>query len=237
MTVLAALENQLIVSVQADEGEPLAPPECLLALAESALNGGAAGLRMANPENIRYVKARHPDVPMIGITKPHKIPSNAHELVYITPTLEDALSIAEAGAEIVALDATLRPRPNGETLEQIVSAMKQAYPEVLLMADIATFEDGEAAARTGFDLISTTLAGYTSDTRDLYDDEPAYALLSTLVHTVDIPVILEGHVWVPDQCRIALDLGAHAVVVGSAITRPQLITRRFRQAMQLSPTP
>ncbi len=228
--MLASLKGGIIVSVQANQGEPLDEPEILTALAESALSGGAVGVRMAFEENIRCFKKHNPKVPLIGLTKPSVIPENAHELVYITPTFADVEELA-VDCEIVAMDATQRPRPNGETLENIVAATREHYPNLLLMADVATLEEGKKAADLGFDCISTTLSGYTVETQEKRNQGPDFDLLKALVGTVSVPVFLEGRVWEPTQVTQAFELGAHAVVIGSAITRPHEITRRFAQAI------
>lgn len=228
--ILEKLKNGVVVSAQAAHGEPLDSPEMLCALAEAALNGGACGLRMAQEDNIRYFKRKHPDIPVIGITKPEVIPANAHELVYITPTLQDLQALALC-CDIVALDATRRPRPGGETLEEIVAASKRHYPELPLMADVATLEEGLAAAELGFDLISTTLSGYTAETRETKNAGPDFALLDALVRQAEKPIVLEGRVWEPSEVRRGFELGAYCVVIGSAVTRPHEITRRFVQAI------
>lgn len=229
-TIISKLRNGIIVSAQAAKGEPLDRPEFLCALAEAALNGGACAVRMAQPYNISYFKQRHPEVPVIGITKPEVIPGNAHELVYITPGFQDVASLADC-CDIVALDATLRPRPNGETLEGIVQACRKNYPDLSLMADVATLEEGLNAARLGFDLISTTLSGYTLETRNTLTAGPDFALLEALGVRMQTPIILEGRVWEPLEVARAFELGAYAVVIGSAVTRPHEITRRFVQAV------
>jgi N-acylglucosamine-6-phosphate 2-epimerase len=147
--------------------------------------------------------------------------------VYITPTLADARAVAAAGAEIIALDATARPRPQGEKLEAIVKALKADGH--CLMADISTLDEGKEAYRLGFDCISTTLSGYTPYSRQ--QREPDFQLLQSLCQMVPIPVIMEGRIWSPEQALVAQELGAFAVVVGSAITRPQLIAQRFVKRM------
>lgn len=230
--VLITLHHQVIASVQASQGEPLNKPECILAMAMSCIMGGAAGVRLANPENIEIVKQYMPEVPVIGITKPpHPLLDPEHH-VYITPSLWTAETVAQAGADIVAMDATLRPRPTGESLKEIVACLRDRFPQVLLMADTATEADADAAADLGFDLISTTLSGYTAETRHKAEtDAPDFDLLAALTKKLQIPVILEGRVWHPEEVSRAFDLGAYAVVIGSAITRPQLITKRFVNAI------
>ncbi len=227
---LESLRGGVVVSVQASQGEPLDRPEILCALAESALNGGACAVRMAQPDNMQLFKRQHPKVPVIGITKPHRIPKNAQELVYITPGFADVQSIAGC-CDIVALDATLRPRPSGETLLEIVTQTRAAYPDLLLMADVATLEEGLNAQALGFDLIGTTLSGYTAETLPRKDQGPDFDLLQGLVAAVEIPVIMEGRLWEPSEAAKAFALGAFAVVIGSAVTRPHEITRRFVQAV------
>jgi N-acylglucosamine-6-phosphate 2-epimerase len=234
--LLYKLQHGIIVSAQAAQDEPLDRPEILCALAESALNGGACALRMAQPDNIRYFKERHPDIPVIGITKPDVIPSNAHELVYITPTFSALQSIAPF-CDIIALDATLRERPQGETLAEIVQKSQEAFPHVLLMADIATLEEGRNAERLGFDLIGTTLSGYTHATLDRKVSGPDFELLTQLVQQLHTPIIMEGRLWEPNEVTRAFALGAFSVVIGSAVTRPQEITRRFVQAIPHHQTP
>jgi N-acylglucosamine-6-phosphate 2-epimerase len=234
---LSRIARGIIVSSQATHGEPLNRPDILCAMAESALQGGACGIRMAQVENLRYFRERHPDVPLIGITKPDIIPPNATELVYITPTLADVQAIAPY-CDIIALDATARPRPGGETLEGIVREARRQFPHRLLMADIATLSEGLRAAELGFDLIGTTLSGYTSDTQKAPTQTgtgkttgPDFALLSALTARVKTPVILEGRIWEPADVTQAFQQGAHAVVIGSAVTRPHEITCRFVQAI------
>lgn len=228
---LETIAQGVIVSVQASRGEPLDDPAIIAALSHSAVNGGARGLRLANVENIKAVRARQLGVPVIGITKPDKIPANYEELVYITPNWADVEALAEAGADIVAMDATWRERPNQEKLEEIVQKAKSTYPDLLLMADIATLKEGEMAETLGFDLVSTTLSGYTVETRDKKDAGPDFQLLEKLSEHLTIPIILEGRIWKPWEVTHAMGSGAHAVVIGSAITRPHEITARFVKAV------
>lgn len=231
-SILTSLRDSIIVSVQADQGEPLNKPECILAMAMSVVAGGAKGLRLANPENIRHVKQFLPEIPVVGITKPPRPPVDPENHVYITPSLWAAESVCLAGAEIVAMDATLRPRPSGESLLEIVAALRERFPGTLLMADIATEEEAYAAAETGFDFISTTLSGYTANTLAAgQTGTPDFDLLSRLTRSLSIPVVLEGRIWSPDHVTQAFEQGAFAVVIGSAITRPHLITRRFVNAV------
>ena len=228
--VLERIRNGIIVSVQASHGEPLSRPEFLLAMAESALAGGACGVRMADRENIGLFRKHHHSVPLIGITKPAKIPANAHELVYITPTFADVEEIA-VDCDIVALDATRRPRPDGQPLEALVEKIRAEYPALLLMADIATLEEALNAEQLGFDLISTTLSGYTTESLDRKAAGPDFELLAAIAEQTHVPVIMEGRLWEPAEVSRAFAAGAFAAVIGSAVTRPHEITRRFVAAL------
>ncbi|MBY0450538.1 MAG: N-acetylmannosamine-6-phosphate 2-epimerase [Cyanobacteria bacterium] len=232
---LETLKQQVIVSVQADKTEPLYP--VLFPMVETVLIGGAAGLRLADLPLIRQVKTRYPDIPVIGITKPDVMPIDPYSQVYITPTLQEVLAVIEAGADIVAMDATARPRPQGETLSAILAAVKQKASQVLLMADCATLEDGISADRLGFDLLGTTLSGYTQETKGnaaATENCPDWSLLESLTAQTSRPVILEGRVWEPTQIPQAFAKKAWAVVIGSAITRPHHITARFVRAAKQS---
>jgi N-acylglucosamine-6-phosphate 2-epimerase len=232
--LLAKFAKGVIISSQASGNEPLNTPEILTALAESALDGGACGIRMAQAHNLAFFRKKRPEIPLIGLTKPEPLPTNPLNRVYITATFADVASIAPY-CDIVALDATRRPRPNGETLETIVRQTRQQFPDLLLMADIATVEEGLYAASLGFDCIGTTLSGYTLESQAIQEkaaapSSPDFALLSSLTSQIEVPVILEGRIWLPEEVSQAFQLGAHAVVVGSAVTRPYEIVRRFVSA-------
>ena len=220
--MLKKLKHKVIVSCQAMPSEPLYKEECMTAMIKSVLNGGAQGLRVAGVRDVKIAKAIS-DVPVIGITKPEVIPKNWKEIVYITPTIKDAVDLIQAGADIIAFDGTSRPRPKC-TLEEIIKYIKINRRKA--MADISTLEEGINCAKLGVDVLSTTLSGYTTQS-PIESDGPDFKLLETLVKETDKPVILEGRIWEPEQINKAFELGAHAVVIGSAITRPQLITKRF----------
>ena len=222
MNIIDKIKNEVIVSVQAMPNEPLYKEECICAMMESVVNGGAKALRLAGARDVKNAK-RLFDIPIIGITKPDKLPDNWLEVVYITPTLKEVDELIVAGADIIATDATNRLRPK-ESLEEIVQHIKANNK--LSMADISTFEEGVKARDLGFDIISTTLSGYTKHSRqDLKTHD--FDLLEKLVKELEFPVILEGRIWEPSEVDRAFELGAYSVVIGSAITRPQLITKRF----------
>jgi N-acylglucosamine-6-phosphate 2-epimerase len=222
----------LIVSVQASQGEPLYPSAILEALCHSVVAGGAMGLRIATPSLIAPLKQAYPTIPVIAITKPEPLPTQPEQHVYITATLADALYLAESGADIIALDATARPRPDGTPLATLITTLKQQYPHIQVMADIDTVASAQYAVACGVDILSTTLAGYTAETQHTSPkDTPDFALLQALVEQFpSLPVIAEGRFWHPAEVTRAFALGATAVVVGSAITRPHHITARFVKA-------
>ena len=222
MNIVDYLKGKVIISVQAMPDEPLYKEECLTAMMQSVVNGGAKGLRLARERDVKNAK-RLFNVPVIGLTKPYKLPENWKEVVYITPTLKEVRELVEADADIIATDATLRKRPK-ESLDEILAFIKQNNK--LAMADISNFEEGMNAAKLGFDFISTTLSGYTQNS-DCTQNGPDFKLLEQLVKNTNYPIILEGRVWEPSEVDKAFELGAHCVVIGSAVTRPQLITKRF----------
>ncbi|MBR6301626.1 N-acetylmannosamine-6-phosphate 2-epimerase [bacterium] len=222
--VVEKLKGIVVVSVQAMPSEPLYPEKCMAAMMKSVLNGGAGALRVAGARDVKSAKALT-NVPVIGLTKPNQIPKNWKEIVYITPTVKDVIELVEAGADIVALDATQRKRPDNEKLEDLIKFIH--IKKRIAMADISTLEEGIAAKEAGADILSTTLAGYTLESASSPVNEPDFELLKQLVEQTNMPVALEGRIWEPEQVDRAFELGAHCVVIGSAITRPQLITKRF----------
>jgi len=223
---LKSLAGRLIVSCQASPGEPLCAPEHIKALALSAINGGAGGLRLEGEQNIRSVR-QATAVPIVGLTKsPSVSEADRLEKIYITATFSEAQEIACAGADIVALDATDRPRPDGLSLPDFVARIHKELDKPV-WADVSTLSEGLAAVEAGCDAVSTTMSGYTNQTRVETDAGPDLALLEALCRQVRVPVVLEGRIWHPEEVRRAFELGAFAVVVGSAITRPQLVTQRF----------
>lgn len=225
MNILNLLKNQIIVSVQAMSDEPLYEPNCILNMARSVVElSSCKVLRLAGKRDIKNIKKAMPNTIVIGITKPKKIPENFLDIVYITPTVNDCKEIIEAGADIVAFDGTERKRPNGETLKDIIDFIKNNNK--IAMADIATFEEAKNAAKLGCDIVSTTLSGYTTQTKHL-PDCPDYNLVKKIKENLNIFTILEGKIWEQKDVTQAFNSGADAIVIGSAITRPQLIYKRF----------
>jgi N-acylglucosamine-6-phosphate 2-epimerase len=225
--ILRGLQGGLIVSCQALPHEPLFGSEIMARLAIAAREGGAVGIRANTPVDVQAIRAAVPNLPLVGL---FKVVLSGFDDVYITPRLEDAVAVAEAGADIIALDATLRPHPEGSAAD-LIRAVKQATGK-LVMADIDNEAAAVAAVEAGADVISTTLSGYTPDSPDL--PGPDIDLVRRLFAlNLPVPMVAEGRIATVEEARAALEAGAFAVVVGGAITRPQQITRRFAQAIQL----
>jgi N-acylglucosamine-6-phosphate 2-epimerase len=222
--LLKSLEGRLIVSCQASPEEPLYSPEALLAMARAAVEGGASALRANGPLPVRQMKHFF-QVPVIGLYK-MVYPDSG---VYITPTVREVEAIAIAGADIIAVDATLRDRPAGESLKTLLDLIHNKF-NLIAMADISTYEEGINAEKLGFDIVGTTLSGYTP--YSLQSEEPDFELLSKLTGSLKMPVIMEGKIWEPLQLKEAFSRKAYAVVIGSAITRPHLITKRFAELLE-----
>ena len=216
---VAQVRGQLIVSCQALAHEPLHGAEIMARMAVAAQQGGAAAIRANGPDDVRAICAAV-SLPVIGLYK-EDVPGYP---VYITPTLRHALAVAEAGAAVIAIDATDRARPQPGTLAGFIEAI-HAQTGCLVLADISTLEEGIAAEAAGADMVSTTMSGYTEYSPQ--QREPDVALVAALARQVQIPVLAEGRYRLPDQVAAALDAGALAAVVGGAITRPQEITRWF----------
>ena len=205
----------------------------MAAMARAAAAGGAVGLRMNGPDDIRAARAAI-DLPIVGL---YKRPYEDSPVV-ITPTFAEASAVADAGAEIVAIDATGRPRPDGMPLAALISRI-HAELGLPVLADVGSLVDGLAAEAAGADAVATTLSGYldpaggtpADGTPATPPDEPDLELVAVMADRIQVPVIAEGRISTPAQARTALDWGAFAVVVGTAITNPREITRRFVRAL------
>jgi N-acylglucosamine-6-phosphate 2-epimerase len=219
---LAALRGGLVVSCQAPVGSPLAATEQIVALARAAELGGARGIRAEGVDDVSAIRQAVP-LPLIGLRKR----AVAGSEVYITPELDDARALAAAGADIVAVDATRRPRPGGLDSERFLARLVRALAQPVL-ADVDCLEAGRAARAAGAAAVATTLSGYTGD--GPVPDEPDLELVARLATELDCPVLAEGRYATPEAVRDALAAGAHAVVVGTAITDPVALTRRFAAA-------
>ena len=221
------IKGKLIVSCQALPDEPLHSSFIMGRMALAAAEGGAGGIRANTKEDILEIR-KNVDLPVIGIVK-RDYPDSE---VYITPTMKEVDELIEAEPEIIALDATDRLRPGGVTLDAFYAEIRKRYPQKLLMADCATFEEAVHADALGFDFVGTTMVGYTSASagKNISDDD--FALLKRILKRVKARVICEGKIDIPEKARRVLELGAHAVVVGAAITRPQLITKKFTELIE-----
>jgi N-acylglucosamine-6-phosphate 2-epimerase len=215
----------LIVSVQAPEGSPLRDPDVIAAMAEASLRNGASGVRLESPEHIGAVRRRCPDALIVGLWK-RTYPDSS---VYITPGWEEVRAVWGAGADVVALDATERQRPGGEDLEQLINRARRELG-ASLMADVDSVANGLRAATLGCDWVGTTLYGYTEATAA--NHPPAWALLPQLKQQLPaaVSLICEGGIASPQQARLALDAGADAVVVGTAITGVDLQVAAYVKA-------
>ncbi|RTE09349.1 N-acetylmannosamine-6-phosphate 2-epimerase [Paenibacillus whitsoniae] len=215
-------QQGLIVSCQALDHEPLHGGDTMAKMARAAVQSGAIGIRTNGAADIVRIK-KEVDVPVIGLIK-RDIPGSA---VFITPTLTEVQAIVTAGADIVALDITDREGRLDTVKPLIVYAHERG---VAVMADISTLEEGLAAEALGVDFIGTTLSGYTP--YSVQQEAPDFELVRGLADRVQVPVVAEGRIWTPEDAAQALDSGASYVVVGSAITRPQLITARYVEALK-----
>jgi len=220
MLNVEVLRGALVVSCQAHGDHPLRDPSMISALAQCAERGGAAAIRADGPENVRCIREAV-SLPIVGI---YKVPRG--ERFFITPTLEHAQAVVEAGADVVALEATLENRPDQAELEDLVRRIEEQLG-VPVMADISTFEEGIRAWKSGAKLVATTLSGYTRHSPER--DEPDLDLVKELA-AAGIPVVAEGHVRTPGQVWELFNSGAHSVVVGTSITDPVTITSRFVSA-------
>ncbi len=222
--MLARLRGGLIVSCQASPDNPLHGPAFMAAMARAAADGGAGGVRINGPDDIKAARAAT-SVPIIGL---YKRPYGDCPVV-ITPTFAEAEAIASAGAAIVALDATRRRRPDGVPLAALIARIRTDL-ELPVLADVADLTDALAAENAGASAVATTLSGYLDPSMPSPDD-PDLDLVALLAGRLRVPVIAEGRITTPAQASTALDRGAFAVVVGTAITNPREITRRFVDAL------
>lgn len=222
-TRLDRLRGGLVVSCQARPGNPLHGPEPMALMARAAELGGARALRIDSARDIAAVR-RVSTLPVIGI---HKV-EHPDSPVTITPTRASAREILRTGIDLVALDATGRPRPGGETLRDVVREIHRH--EAVALGDLATIDDLDGAVRSGVDAVGTTLSGATAESPPM--EQPDFALLRELVRRAPVPVFAEGRFWTPDQVTEALAIGAAFVIVGTAITNPMAITSRFVAAIE-----
>ena len=221
------IHNNLIVSCQALEGEPLHSSFIMSKMALAAQMGGAKGIRANSVEDIHAIK-KEVDLPIIGIIKKDYVGTD----VYITPTMKEVDALVEEGVDIIAMDATIQSRLNDLSLDDFFKAVKEKYPHQLFMADCSTVEEAIHADELGFDFIGTTLVGYTPQSQNLKIENNDFEIIKEIVKHVKHPVIGEGNIDTPEKVKRVLELGCYSVVVGSIITRPQLITKSFVEAIE-----
>lgn len=223
--ILKSIEHELIVSCQALPEEPLHSSYIMARMAYAAMLGGAKGIRANSIEDIREIK-KAVSLPIIGIIKQVYSASD----VFITPTQKEIDLLYEEGVEIIAIDATDRMRPDGKMISEVFPTIREQYSNQVFMADCSTYEEAKKAYELGFDCIGTTLSSYTTFTRGT--KLPDVDLIAKLVADFPIPIIAEGGIWTPEELKDVFELGAYSAVVGTAITRPMDITKRFVKAIK-----
>ena len=220
------MKGKLIVSCQALPTEPLHSSFIMGRMARAAAEGGALGIRANTPEDIEEIK-KNVDLPVIGIWKKDFEDSK----VYITPTMEEIDALVKAKTEIIALDATSDLRPGGKTIDDFYAEIREKCPEQLLMADCSTVEEALHADELGFDFIGTTLVGYTDQSKGNKIEEDDFKIIREILAKAAHPVVAEGNINTPEKAKRVIELGCYCVVVGSIITRPQVITRGFASVL------
>lgn len=221
---LEKIKNKVIVSCQGSmEGGPFHTPEHMVLLADAAVMGGAVGFRANTPPNVKAIKEKYPEYPMIGI---YKIVEGDND-VYITPHMEAVDALVDLKCEIVAIDATHRKNARGKFAWELIPEIKEKYPNQLVMADIATIEDARYASKAGADIIATTLSGYTAESQE-YAKKANFELLAAIKEEALADfIIAEGKLWELADVKKAFESGADTVVIGTAINAPASITKRF----------
>ena len=219
---IQSLKGNLIVSCQALADEPLHSSFIMGRMAQAAKQGGASGIRANTPDDIKEIQ-NQVDLPIIGIIKKDYDDSK----VYITPTMDEIDQLVATGVEIIALDATEDLRPNGKNIDDFYKEIKEKYPDQLLMADCSTIAEAIHADELGFDFVGTTLVGYTDQSKGHKIEANDFEILREIIKNVKAKVIAEGNINTPEKAKRVIELGAYSVVVGSIITRPQVITKNF----------
>lgn len=219
---IETIKGSLIVSCQALPDEPLHSSFIMGRMAKAAKEGGASGIRANTTSDINEIQ-NEVNLPIIGIVKKDYDDSK----VYITPTMDEIDDLVATGVDIIALDATSDIRPNDKSLDEFFKEIKMKYPDQLLMADCSTVEEALHADELGFDFIGTTLVGYTEQSKGDKIEANDFEILREIIANVDNKVIAEGNINTPEKAKRVIELGAYSVVVGSIITRPQVITKNF----------
>ena len=220
--LLESFKNGLIVSCQVQKDDPIYTEDIVVKMAEAAKWAGAVGIRANSPEQIKAIKEKV-DLPMIGLWKIWHEDTD----VFITPTLEAAKAVWEAGAEIIALDCTKQITNEKTIAWDLLDIVKKEIPEAIIFADVSSYEEAAHAIAHGADIVAPTLYGYTKETAHIEGAD--YRLFAKMCRDFkdDVYMMMEGHLYTPEDAMKCIYLGAHAVVVGSAITRPHLTAKRF----------
>lgn len=221
---LNAIKGNVVISCQALPEEALHSSFIMGRMAKAAMLAGAAGIRANSVDDIREIK-KEVDLPIIGIIK--KVYASSD--VFITPTMVEVDALVEEGVDIIAMDATNRLRPDNQYIKDLFPQIRKKYPNQLFMADCSTYTDAMEAEKLGFDCVGSTLNGYTNTTKG--NTVPDFDMLKQLAQDSSVPVIAEGGIWEPQQLQEVFNVGVHAAVVGSAITRPFEIAKRFINAI------
>ena len=227
MEIYDKLKKGLIVSCQALDDEPLHSSFIMGRMALAAKMAGASGIRANTVSDIKEIK-KNVDLPIIGIIK--KDYDNSE--IYISPTIDEIDDLVNEGVDIIATDATNMKRPKNDGLEDFYKEIRVKYPNIKLMADCSTVEEAIFADKLGFDYIGTTLVGYTPQSKGDKIDADDFKILREIIEKCDHPVIAEGNIDSPEKAKRVLELGAFTVVVGGAITRPQIIAKKFVDSIQ-----
>ncbi|WP_300937621.1 N-acetylmannosamine-6-phosphate 2-epimerase [Faecalibaculum rodentium] len=225
--LLDGLKDGLIVSCQVQHDDPIYTDDMVVKMAEAARWAGAKGIRTNSPEQIRAIKEAVPELPVIGLWKVWHDDTD----VFITPTMEEVKAIWDAGAEIIALDCTKQTTHEGTVAWDLLEQAKKEIPEAIFFADVSNYEEAQHAVEKGADIVAPTLYGYTAETKDI--SEPDLREFARMCRDFgdDVYMMMEGHIYSPEDAVKCLFLGAHSVVVGSAITRPHLTAKRFTDLM------
>lgn len=221
--ILEKMQGGLIVSCQVQHDDPIYTDDMVVKMAEAAGWAGAVGIRANSPEQIEAIKQAVPELPMIGLWKVWHDDTD----VFITPTMKEVRAIWEAGAEIIALDCTAQITHEGTQAWDLIKDVKKEIPEAIIFADVSNYDEAKRAIENGADIVAPTLYGYTKETSHI--EEPNMREFARMCRDFkdDAYVMMEGHIYTPEDAMKCIFLGAHSVVVGSAITRPHLTAKRF----------
>ena len=221
--ILESLKGGLIVSCQVQHDDPIYTDNMVVKMAEAARWAGAVGIRANSPEQIKAIKEAVPELPMIGLWKVWHDDTD----VFITPTMKEVKAIWEAGAEIIALDCTAQVTHEGTQAWNLIKEVKKEIPEAIIFADVSNLEEARRAVENGADIVAPTLYGYTKETSHIEGAD--YRMFAQMCRELkdEAYVMMEGHLYTPEDAMKCIFLGAHSVVVGSAITRPHLTAKRF----------